>query len=80
MSDNKITAKYRRSYIKSSVSPKRFKHFWDLNMNDVTTMDFELTFGNANKQGLGFYSYYIEEMVEQEMEGIRPDKIQWEQE
>jgi len=49
-------------------------------MNDVTTMDFELTFGNANKQGLGFYSYYIDEMVKQEMEKIRPKKIQWEQE
>jgi len=80
MSDNKITTKYQRYYTKSSISPKRFKYFWLSNLRNVTTVDFELTFGNANKHGLGFYSYYIEEMVEQEKEGVKPKRIWWEKE
>lgn len=80
MKDNSVTSKYRRLYAKTSLSSKRFIYFWVKNLKDVTTVDFELTFGNANAHGLGFYSYYIEEMVEMESAGHKPETIKWEAE
>lgn len=78
MKHNKITSKYRQKYTKTSLSSQRFIYFWTKNLKNITTVDFVLTFGNANKQGLGFYSYYIEEMVEMALNGEKPKVIQWE--
>lgn len=78
MKDNKITLKTRRKYAKTSLSPKLFTYFWSKNLKNITTVDFELTFGNANAHGLGFYSYYIEEMVEKKLTGEKPGLIHWE--
>jgi len=78
MKDNKITLKTRRKYAKTSLSPKLFTYFWSKNLKNITTVDFELTFGNANAHGLGFYSYYIEEMVEKKLAGEKPGLIHWE--
>jgi hypothetical protein len=78
MKDNKITLKSRSKYAKTSLSPQIFTYFWSKNLKNITTVDFELTFGNANAHGLGFYSYYIEEMVEKKLAGEKPEPIHWE--
>ena len=78
MKSNKITSKLRHKYSKTSISPCLFTHFWIKNLRNVTTVDFELTFGNANAHGLGFYSYYIEEMVEKRLAGEKVEPIYWE--
>ena len=78
MKDNKITRKSRRKYAKTSLSSTKFTYFWTKNLRNVTTVDFEMTFGNANAHGLGFYSYYIEEMVEKALAGEKPQPIDWE--
>ena len=67
MKDNKITLKTRHKYAKISLSPEIFTYFWSKNLKNITTVDFELTFGNANAHNLGFYLYYIEEVMKKKL-------------
>ena len=77
MQDNKVTKECRKFYTKNSKNPRQFRRYWNSNLINITTVDFELTFGNANEHGLGLYSWYIEEMVDQKAKRIKPKRIEW---
>ena len=77
MQDNKVTKECRKFYTKNSMHPRQFRRYWNSNLINVTTVDFELTFGNANEHGLGLYSWYIEEIVDQKAKRIKPKRIEW---